>query len=167
MEIKYENVLVNKQLLTPLETSKQPIIRYNCDSNKYYTLILNDPNAVVGNRIHWLVINIPGDSIRNGETIFNYDGPHPPEGSGFHKYIFSIFKKTNKLKYNFANGIKNRIINMKILINQLKLIENPIYTNYFKSTFYGKKRNSKYKTKRHFKNKNKNKNKKRTRKILL
>jgi len=84
MEIHYNKNNIHGQHLTPLQTYNKPTVHYKANPNKYYTLIIHDPNAVKGNRIHWLTINIPGSFIKKGETIFDYDGPHPPKNSGLH-----------------------------------------------------------------------------------
>ncbi len=41
--------------------------------------------------VHWLVTNIPKDSIDNGQTVFEYAPPAPPPGTGFHRYIFKLY----------------------------------------------------------------------------
>lgn len=46
---------------------------------------------------HWLVINIPGNKVADGQTIAEYIGSGPPEGSGLHRYIFLIFKQADKI----------------------------------------------------------------------
>ena len=36
---------------------------------------------------HWLVVNIPGTDVTQGETITAYVGAAPPKGTGLHRYI--------------------------------------------------------------------------------
>jgi hypothetical protein len=143
MEIKYNNTNISKGVFfTPSQTVSQPIIKYNANENKLYTLILHDPDAVIGNRIHWLVINIPGSSVKNGETVFDYDGPHPPPKSGIHKYIFMIYEQPGKIMNNFINDNKERIITIPNLLEKLDLKKSPIYSNYFRSSYSGGKRHT-------------------------
>lgn len=66
-------------------------------------LIMHDPDAPVGDYVHWLVWNIPPeideflegeapDSAIEGTNSFgdlHYDGPCPP--SGTHRYIFELY----------------------------------------------------------------------------
>lgn len=60
-----------------------------------YTLIMVDPDAPdpsnpeFGDRLHWMVINIPEDRFAEGETIASYNSPHPQIGC--HRYIFYLF----------------------------------------------------------------------------
>jgi hypothetical protein len=140
MKIKYNNIIVNKGIFfTPLQTVIKPNIRYNAAKNKLYTLILHDPDAVTGNRIHWLVINIPGSSIENGETVFDYDGPHPPPKSGIHKYIFLIYEQPKKIENRLINNNTERIITIPEILEKLQLKGYPIYSTYFISSFSGGK----------------------------
>lgn len=32
--------------------------------------------------IHWLIVNIPGKNIKDGETIVEYKGDEPPPSTG-------------------------------------------------------------------------------------
>ena len=42
---------------------------------------------------HWLTINIPGNDLTSGESIFQYIGSGPPKDTGLHRYIFLLFKQ--------------------------------------------------------------------------
>ena len=70
LEVFYKNVKVNNnQYLKPSDTSLKPTIYYPSDSNKLYTLIIHDPDAPVGNVVHWSVVNIKGSDIKSGKEI--------------------------------------------------------------------------------------------------
>ena len=70
-------------------------------------LIMNDPDAVSGNFLHWLVWSIPPNTteVTEGKGIYNgregvngagkvgYIGPCPP--SGTHRYIFTLYALDN------------------------------------------------------------------------
>jgi Raf kinase inhibitor-like YbhB/YbcL family protein len=72
---------------------------------KSLALIMHDPDAPVGDYVHWLVwdiqpstLSIGANSIPvgavQGITSFNkneYGGPCPPAGSGTHRYIFELY----------------------------------------------------------------------------
>ena len=74
LSVKYGENLVKGQMLTPLETSLQPTITFK-GKDKLYTLIMYDRNASTPSKyyIHWVVVNIPGSNIDDGQTIFKYD----------------------------------------------------------------------------------------------
>jgi Raf kinase inhibitor-like YbhB/YbcL family protein len=72
---------------------------------KSLVLIMHDPDAPVGDYVHWLVwdiqpstqsigaANLPVGTVQ-GTTSFNkkqYGGPCPPAGSGTHRYIFELY----------------------------------------------------------------------------
>jgi len=79
------------------------------EETKSLVLIVDDPDAPVGNWDHWIVFNInpkikkifknsvPEDGIqgRNSWGTSNYRGPKPP--SGTHRYFFKIFAINTKL----------------------------------------------------------------------
>jgi len=83
---------------------------------KSFALINDDPDAPVGNWIHWLVKNIPpdvtnfdenshvGDVVANSWDKKTYGGPMPPAGTGpkkdgTHRYFFKIYAlNVEKLK---------------------------------------------------------------------
>ena len=46
---------------------------------------------------HWIVINVPGDDVSKGETLTDYVGAGPPQGSGLHRYVILVFKQPGKL----------------------------------------------------------------------
>ncbi|NXW47891.1 RM38 protein, partial [Nyctiprogne leucopyga] len=43
--------------------------------------------------LHWLVTNIPGNDIRSGKEICHYLPPFPAMGTGYHRFIFLLFKQ--------------------------------------------------------------------------
>lgn len=49
---------------------------------------------------HWLVGNIPGNDVAQGETLSAYVGSGPPEGTGLHRYVFLIYKQNGKLTFD-------------------------------------------------------------------
>ena len=60
----------------------------------YCCSLLPDPDAPsrtdpkFGEWRHWLVFNIPGDRLAEGEEWWTYVGSGPPKGTGLHRYIF-------------------------------------------------------------------------------
>lgn len=43
---------------------------------------------------HWLVINIAGTDLTTGQTVAAYRGPAPSKRSGFHRYVFLVYKQS-------------------------------------------------------------------------
>lgn len=108
----------------------QPIPRaYTCDginispplewagtpkSAKTITIIADDPDAPAGTWVHWVIYNLPADTIGMVENLpstedvkggglqgkndfekIGYGGPCPP--SGTHRYFFRIYALDNEL----------------------------------------------------------------------
>ncbi|CAM0138393.1 hypothetical protein VKS41_002943 [Umbelopsis sp. WA50703] len=93
--------------LTPEQASQAPEITFvSDDPEAYYTLIMTDPDAPsradpkFGQWRHWVVTNISGSQFSVSASSVNnhtpYIGPGPPEGSGFHRYCFLLFKQKSK-----------------------------------------------------------------------
>lgn len=93
---------------------------------KSLALIAEDPDAPMGTWIHWVIFNIPPNSLQLDASIPNtkvlsngtkqglndfrkigYGGPCPPEGT--HRYFFKIFA-LNKVLQLEAGAIKSDLI---------------------------------------------------------
>mgnify|MGYP005833538239 CR=1 FL=1 len=104
------------------------------EGTKSFALTCIDPDAPMGNFIHWLVYNIPasakgiprGGPLPEGATEvtndfgkISYGGPCPP--SGTHRYFFTLYAlKTEKLagltKDNFIKMVrKNQLATAQII----------------------------------------------------
>jgi hypothetical protein len=189
MQISYnQNPIMLDQKMTQEATQFQPNISYYADPEKYYTLIMYDPDAVTStnNFVHWTVTNIKGNQITSGNPLLPYYGPHPPPGSGTHHYIFELFKQDQPTSISVTLSEVDREISKEELYNKLGLTgKTPEQTTQFiveaqaqskaesiggknlnikrktKTIKRKKKQNNKKKTKRTTrKNKNRNKNSK-------
>ena len=92
--------------LLPENTRHRPQIGYEATATSFYTLIMSDPDApsvqspIYREFVHWVVVNIPGNKIDEGETVVSYVGAGPPYGSGDHRYFFLLFQQKDKLSAN-------------------------------------------------------------------
>ena len=65
------------------------------DKAGLYCLIMMDVDAVrTGRRLHWMVVNIPGAKVADGDVIAEYDAPAPPPGSKPHRFVFVAYQQT-------------------------------------------------------------------------
>ena len=103
---------------------------------KSFMLSCNDPDAPVGDWIHWLVCDISGDineipqggpvpgvEVKNDYGQTGYGGPAPP--SGTHRYFFRIYAlDVDKLeginKNNFMTKVKEHTIESTEIIGLYK-----------------------------------------------
>ncbi|HEV7844496.1 MAG TPA: YbhB/YbcL family Raf kinase inhibitor-like protein [Pyrinomonadaceae bacterium] len=74
---------------------------------KSLVLICDDPDAVSGTNVHWLIYDLPPQTRRlpegirrlpkgarcgkNSRRTTGYYGPCPPEGTGTHHYFFKLY----------------------------------------------------------------------------
>lgn len=96
----------NGSFLSPQNASHQPVLRLTrrLKKKEWHTIIMFDPDAVGGNKIHWLVANIHNNIENTPSTLFDYLSPHPPQNSGYHRYILWILEHSSPL--NISNDIK-------------------------------------------------------------
>lgn len=79
-------------IILPLnETIVKPKINFRHEREKYYTIIMVDPDAPAKYWLHWLIIN-------NKEVVANYEAPNPPKDHGLHRYFFYLLEQPNILK---------------------------------------------------------------------
>lgn len=110
LKVSYpDGVTVDKGAeLTPTQVKTRPIVKWSGEADQFYTLALVDPDAPSRTAPqfreyqHWLVVNIPGSDIANGEELTAYVGSGPPQGTGLHRYVFLLFKQPHKLNCDEA-----------------------------------------------------------------
>lgn len=93
-----------KSISPELEWSGAP------EGTKSFAVIVDDPDALNGTYVHWVLYNIPADQHKlsedigpfaelaspleqgvNGSDKLGYVGPCPPKGDKAHKYKFTIY----------------------------------------------------------------------------
>ena len=124
MEVFYNGEsLKDNQFLSVSETQVEPEIKLNVNPNKLYTLVLYDPDAVVGTYIHWTKANITNNDIKTGNIIIPYKGPAPPPKTGKHHYIFNLYEQNGE---NKMSRLEQRAIELNDFTNILAVHE-PVY----------------------------------------
>ncbi|XP_075223898.1 protein D3-like [Lycorma delicatula] len=109
--VKYPNVttLLGNEL-APIETIDEPDLFWYVEKRKengsWFTISMTDPDAPCRDNPrfrewqHWLVVNIPGMKVHEGEHLTEYVGPSPAKGTGLHRYIFLLFQQPGKINFN-------------------------------------------------------------------
>ncbi|XP_055849017.1 protein D1-like [Episyrphus balteatus] len=138
VQVTYPNGLEVNQgnELTPTQVKNQPTVHWDAEENALYTLLMTDPDASEQFREvrHWLVVNIPGNKVSEGQSVVDYVGSGPPLGSGKHRYIFLVFKQPNEIKTSLYISKKTRTgrtsTKARDLIKEYNL-GNPVAGNFY------------------------------------
>ena len=151
MKILYnDSEIRNAIFLTPSETHVEPKIEYNAKPDALYTLIMHDPDAFVGNYLHWMVVNIHGNDINSGDQLLKYKGPAPPKGTGIHRYVFLLFEQAERINTHIDKRDMSMDKLYEKLPGNLRLVSSAYFTS--KNQDGGKKK-KRIKTKKLRKNK--------------
>jgi phosphatidylethanolamine-binding protein (PEBP) family uncharacterized protein len=151
MEVYYNNKIVNNnEFLKPSETQVKPQIKFSFENNKLYTLLMYDPDAIHGNRFHWIVVNILHD-ITNGKDLLSYSGPAPPPKTGEHHYIFELYEQDGSIDMK----LEERNIPMNFVKKMLNIGEPISVIQFISKNQSGGKRKKRSKRKRNNKKKTK------------
>uniref|UniRef100_A0A8V1AKM3 Large ribosomal subunit protein mL38 n=1 Tax=Gallus gallus TaxID=9031 RepID=A0A8V1AKM3_CHICK len=91
-------------IVTPSEASNPPEVSYEADKDSLWTLLLTNPDGHLRDTdseyLHWLVTNIPGNDIKSGKEICHYLPPFPAMGTGYHRFIFLLFKQDRSIDFS-------------------------------------------------------------------
>ncbi|XP_070708032.1 large ribosomal subunit protein mL38 isoform X2 [Pempheris klunzingeri] len=94
--------------LTPTEAASVPQVSFDAEEGSLWTLLLTCPDEhLLDNEaeyVHWLVGNIPGGAVQAGEELCHYLPPFPAKGTGFHRYIYVLFKQEGPI--NFQEDVR-------------------------------------------------------------
>ncbi|XP_072013325.1 large ribosomal subunit protein mL38-like [Amphiura filiformis] len=91
-------------VVTPTEACKAPSVSYDSTKDSLWTLMLTNPDGHLQDNqaeyIHWLVGNIPGDAVSDGDVLLDYLPPFPARGTGYHRLVFVLFQQNGKVDYS-------------------------------------------------------------------
>lgn len=84
-------------------------------------------------------MNIPGNEVSKGETLSQYIGAGPPEGTGLHRYIYLVYKQPGKVsdaEHGVLGFSGNKRNNFKIADFAKKHnLGNPVYGNLYQAEY--------------------------------
>ncbi|XP_033123725.1 39S ribosomal protein L38, mitochondrial-like [Anneissia japonica] len=88
-------------VVTPQEARSPPVISFESSNDEFWTLLLINPDGNLHEKdaenLHWFVANIPGQHVDSGQVLCDYLQPFPPKGTGYHRFVFLLFKQEGKL----------------------------------------------------------------------
>ncbi|CAH0753918.1 unnamed protein product [Bemisia tabaci] len=130
----------------PIETQVEPSVEWPADPNLNYALVLVDPDvpskAVPTMREwqHWLVVNIPGIDFMSGKVLTEYQGATPPNGTGPHRYVFSVYQQPRKNMTFVEPKIEKRSDKNRSMFSTRRFADeyklgDPIAVNFFMSEY--------------------------------
>ncbi|XP_023302379.2 protein D3-like [Lucilia cuprina] len=104
--------------LTPTQVQNAPLVEWSAEKDSFYTLLFTEVDAPSREDTslkewrHWLIVNIPENNVDEGDLVYGYQGSGPSKGSGFHRYVYLLFKQPERLKFDEkyidANSIEGR-----------------------------------------------------------
>ena len=161
MNIQYsgESIISNKNsgiYLSKKATASAPKIDFGdlLEKDKYYTLIMHDPDAPNKNHnvIHWIITNIQLTKVQ-GLSLLDYKGPNPPDKSGIHKYIFTLylqpdFKLTKGEAESDLREARLLYLLVKLGLKDAEIIDQVFFTSSFSLRKGGRKTRRKRQKKR-------------------
>ncbi|KAL9889831.1 protein D3-like [Glossina fuscipes fuscipes] len=131
--------------LTPTQTKDEPVVEWNGEPNAYYTLIMTDPDAPSRREHqlrewqHWMVVNIPDKALNKGEVLTAYVGSGPPKDTGLHRYVFLLYKQSEKLNfiepYLYNNSTNGRSGFSTLKFARKYKLGQPIAGNFYQSQY--------------------------------
>jgi len=84
-------------IIKPSEAAVQPEITWSSRDDDIWCLVLTSLDSNLSQEDteynHWMVANIKGSDISSGEEVFSYMQPFPPQGTGFHRFAFVLYKQ--------------------------------------------------------------------------
>ncbi|CAF1791899.1 hypothetical protein F2Q70_00006756 [Brassica cretica] len=114
MNVSYNKKQVsNGHELFPLAVSSKPRVEiHDGDLRSFFTLVMTDPDVpnpsdpFLKERLHWLVMNIPGTTDATfGKEVVSYELPKP--NIGIHRYVFVLFRQKQR-RVKFPSNIISR-----------------------------------------------------------
>ncbi|XP_076064912.1 mitochondrial ribosomal protein L38 [Oratosquilla oratoria] len=90
--------------IKPREAQLPPEVNYNSNEDTLWTLVLTNPDGhLVDNEaeyLHWFIGNIPGNKVSEGEVVCDYLRPLPPRGTGYHRFVFILYKQEKHVDFS-------------------------------------------------------------------
>ncbi|EDW14717.1 protein D2 [Drosophila mojavensis] len=115
LKITYDDrlMIMNGAIVTPSQVKNTPTVEWPAEPESYYTLAMVDPDAPsraspkLREFKHWLVVNIPGNNVAQGDALAEYVGAGPPKDTGLHRYVFLVYAQPKKLVFS-GNRVSNK-----------------------------------------------------------
>jgi len=112
LDLTYRTVRTFPGMRVTAETTRyKPMLHWPAEDGALYTLVVSNldintrRNRTLSEFWHWFVANIPGDSVDDGEVVFDLLFPLVlPEGNGDHRFGYFVMKQPRALDYRDEGG---------------------------------------------------------------
>lgn len=127
LQVSYEHAETDHpvyygNVIKPTEAQIAPNVQYEAKKDSLWTLTLTnlDGHLIENDKeyLHWFVANIPGSNIKSGETLVEYLQPIPPRGTGYHRYVFVLYKQTNRIDYDVKKVTETSVLNDRTFVSR-------------------------------------------------
>jgi len=135
--------------LDTAQLQKKPTFKWKADPNALYTLLIED-NDIVDPPIkyaHWLVTNIPGDDVANGEEVATWipsyhfevkeDGTLDTSGQITNRHLVLVYKQPGRIEVSGQAGCNPGILEPPRVIDHDQFqadynLEGPVAGNFYR-----------------------------------
>ncbi|XP_054157289.1 protein D3-like, partial [Oppia nitens] len=131
--------------LTPTQVKDKPTVSWPSKRDVYYTLVMTDPDAptrsnpINGQYRHWLVINIAGLDVANGQILTDFIGSAPRKNTGLHRYVFLVYRQPKLIEHPVSRSDLAKRSKFKIRdFAKDNNLGQPIAVNYYMAQWDGK-----------------------------
>jgi len=138
--------------LDTAQLQKKPKLEWNADPNALYTVLIED-NDIVTSPIkyaHWLVTNIPGNDVNNGDEVAEYlpsfhfvitpDGQLEQTLGVTDRHLVLVYKQKGKIDMSGQSGCNAGLLEAPRVIDHDQLqadydLEGPVAGNFYRNGY--------------------------------
>lgn len=129
--------------VTPSESAEAPDVSFEAADNTLWTLLMTNPDGHLlendAEYVHWMVGNIPGNRVGEGEVLVDYLAPFPARGTGYQRYVFVLFKQEGRITFDAeqqqlpCDSLSERTFRTLEFYKKLQDVITPVGLGFFQS----------------------------------
>lgn len=126
--IYYDDVSVNGQQLTRLQTKNIPRIHFKSKKDKYYTIVIYDLHSPKPAYIHFLAINVTDPLVIRPTIEYQPPSP-PPSDTHYHVYMIELYEQPGFLTIGSRSRIGFDPVMFSKMNKLYKIAQRGFYVN--------------------------------------